>query len=89
MIFIDMEKAYDKVPRDMFWWALNKSVVSLKCVSIIKDMYDGVATKVRTYGGLTNKFPITIRMHQGSILSHFFFVIVMDEITKSFHKEIS
>ena len=40
MIFIDLEKAYDKVPRDVFWWALNKKAVHLEYVSIIKDMYE-------------------------------------------------
>ena len=44
MIFIDFEKAYDRVPRDMLWWALKKKVVPLKYVSIIRDMYEGVVT---------------------------------------------
>ena len=38
--------------------------------------------------GLTDEFSITIGVHQGSTLSHFLFVIVMDEITKSIHEDI-
>ena len=79
---------HDRVPRNVLWWALKKKTVSLKYVSIIKDMYEGVVTNVRTCGGLTNEFSITIEMHQGSALSHFLFAIVMDEITKSIHEDI-
>ena len=63
MVFIDLEKTYDRVLRDILWWALKKKAVPLKYMSIIKDMYEGVVTNVRTCGGLTNEFPITIRLH--------------------------
>ena len=66
----------------------EKKAVLLKYVSIIRDMYEGVVTNVRTYGGLTDEFSITIGLHQGSTLSPFLFAIVMDEITKSIHEDI-
>ena len=37
---------------------------------------------------MTYEFPITIGVHQRSALSHFLFVVVMDEIMKSLHEEI-
>ena len=64
MVFIDLEKAYDRVLRDMLWWVMNKKTVPLKYVSIIRDMYEGLATNVRTCDRLTNEFPITIGIHQ-------------------------
>ena len=88
MVFVDLEKTYDRVPRDVFWRVLKKKAVPLKYVSIIRDMYERVVTNVRTCGGLTDEFSITIREHQGSTLSPFLFTIVINEITKSIHEDI-
>jgi hypothetical protein len=60
MIFIDLEKDYDKVIRNVMWWALQKHKVSSKYITLIKDMYDNVVTSVRTSGGDTNDIPIII-----------------------------
>jgi hypothetical protein len=46
MIFIDLEKAYDKVPSNVMWWALQKHKVSSKYITLIKDMYDNIVTSV-------------------------------------------
>jgi hypothetical protein len=47
MIFIDLQKAYDKVSRNVLWWALQKDKVLSKYITLIKDMYDNVVTSVR------------------------------------------
>ena len=69
MIFIDLEKAYDKVPRDLLWWALEKKGVTKRYIEMIEDMYSGAMTTVRTVVGETNSFPITVGLYQGSALS--------------------
>jgi len=51
-------------------------------------MYDGVVTNVRTCGGITSDFSITIGLHQGSTLSPFLFAIVMDELIRAIQNEI-
>jgi hypothetical protein len=60
MIFIDLEKTYDKMPKNVMWWALQKYKVSSKYITLIKDVYDNVVTSVRTSDGDTNDFPINI-----------------------------
>ncbi|KAL6505368.1 hypothetical protein OROGR_025185 [Orobanche gracilis] len=83
-----MEKAYDKVSREVLWWALAKKGVSRKYIDIIKDMYEGASTSVRTNVGRTEEFLITIGVHQGSALSPFLFAIVMDELTRGIQNDV-
>ena len=45
-------------------------------------MYDGVVTNVKTVGGVSPEFSISIGLHQGSALSPYLFTLIMDEITK-------
>ena len=82
MVFIDLEKAYDKIPRNVMWWALDKHKVPTKYVTLIKDMYHNAVTSVRTNDGNTDYFPIKIGLHQGSALSPYLFALVMDEVTR-------
>jgi len=44
MVFIDLEKAYDKITRNLMLWALDNHKVPTKYVTLIKDMYDKVLT---------------------------------------------
>jgi hypothetical protein len=78
MVFIDLEKVYDKVPRNVMWWDLKKDKLSTKYVTLIKDMYDIVMTSDRD----TNDFPINIGLYQGLPLSPYLFALVMDEVTR-------
>src|SRR4051812_37179290 len=65
MMFIDLEKAFDKVLRNVMWWALEKHKVPTKYIALMKDMYDNVVTSVRTSDGDTDEFPIKIRAAPG------------------------
>ena len=50
---------------------------------MIRDMYEGVVTTIRSPAGETNEFSITVGLHQGSILSTYLFALVMDELTRN------
>ena len=38
MVFIDLKKAYDKIPINVMWWALDKHKVPSKYATLIKDI---------------------------------------------------
>jgi hypothetical protein len=88
MVFIDLENTYDKVSRNVMWWALQKHKVSTKYITLVKDMYDNVVTSVRTSDGDTNDFPINIWLHQGLALSPYLFALAMDEVIRDIQSGI-
>ena len=47
MVFIDQEKAYDRVPRQEVWRCIREKGVSEKCFRIVQVMYEGVRTQVK------------------------------------------
>jgi serine protease inhibitor len=81
MVFIDLEKADDKMRRNVMLWVLQKHKVSIKYITLIKDIYANVVTSVRTSDGDTYDFPINIGLHQRSALSTYVFALVMDGVT--------
>ena len=50
MVFVDLEKAYDRVPRELIWWCLRKKGVPEGYVTI---MYNDCDTLVSTRAGDT------------------------------------
>ena len=86
LTFIDMEKAYDRVPRDLIWWALRKKQVPEQYVCIIQDMYSSAHATVRTCLGDSAAHPVTVGVHQGSALSPYLFITVLDVICQDLLK---
>ncbi|KAK3508911.1 hypothetical protein QTP70_013722 [Hemibagrus guttatus] len=81
-VFVDLEKAYDRVPREELWYCMRKSGVAEKYVRVVQDMYERSRTVVRCAVGQTEEFKVEVGLHQGSALSPFLFAIVMDQLSE-------
>lgn len=66
-------------------WRLR---VSRLYVRVIKDMYIGTKTWVRTMDGDSEHFSVEMGLRHGSILSLFLFALVIDELMQSIQEKV-
>ena len=86
-VFVDLEKAYDRVPREELWYCIRKSGIVEKYVQLVQDMYEGSETVVRCAVRTTESFQVKFGLHQGSALSPFLFAIIMDRLTDEVRRQ--
>ncbi|KAK3571820.1 hypothetical protein QTP86_020578 [Hemibagrus guttatus] len=86
-VFVDLEKAYDRVPREELWYCMRESGVAEKYVRVVQDMYERSRTVVRCAVGQTEEFNVEVGLHQGSALSPFLFAMVMDQLSEEVRQE--
>jgi len=82
--FVHLQKAFDRVLREVIRWAMHKLGVEEWLVSAVMSLYTGAKTVVRTVYGNSNGFEVKVGMHQGSTLSPLLFVIVMEALSREF-----
>lgn len=82
LVFIDLEKAYDRVPRQEVWRCLRVKGVPEKYIRLVMDMYKGARTRVRSSAGFTRWLSVRVGLHQGSSLSPYLFDIIMDVLAE-------
>jgi len=86
MAFVDLEKAFDRVPRDVVWWALRYVKLEEWIINVIKAMYVGATTAVKLKNGTSQEFDVKVGVHQGSVLSPLLFIIVLEALSSKFRK---
>ena len=86
-LFVDLEKAYNRVLRGELWNCMRKSEIIEKYVRLVQDMYEESETVVRYAVGTTESFKVRVGLHQGSALSPFLFVVITDRLTDEVRRE--
>ena len=84
MAFVDLEKAFDRVPRKVIWWALRKLGVDEWIVRLVQGMYSNARSRVRVGEGYSEEFEVKVGVHQGSVLSPLLFIIVLEALSREF-----
>ena len=82
MCFVDLEKAYDRVPREILWEVLREYGVRGSLLRAIQSLYDQSESCVRVLGSKSDSFQVRVGLRQGCALSPILFVIFMDRISR-------
>ena len=88
MAFIDLEKAFDRVPRKVIWWALRKFGVEEWTVRLVQVIYTNWRSHVRVGEGYSEEFEVKVGVHQGSVLSPLLFIIVLEALSREFRSGV-
>ena len=80
--FIDFQKAFDSIDREMMFAILRHYGIPEKIVAAIRVLYDNSSSRVYVQGEMSESFRVTTGVLQGDVLAPFLFVIVIDYITR-------
>jgi hypothetical protein len=69
IVYIDIEKAYDSVPRKLLWQALEQASISEHIIDILKSMYSSNRCQVKVRSRLSREFYTSKGLLQGCCTS--------------------
>ena len=86
VVFLDVQKAYNKAWLDAILYVLMKNGVEGKNLSIIKKLNSNLTARIQTRFGLNKEIPFKDSIRQGGVLSVVEYATLIDEISKELRK---
>jgi len=81
-VFVDFQKAFDSVDRNVIWSLMHHYGFPPKFVTIIQQMYEDATCQVIHDGKLTEPFTVQTGVRQGCLLSPTIFLMVVDWVMR-------
>ena len=81
MAFVDLEKAFDRVPWKVIWWALRKLGMEEWIVQPVQGIYANAGSRVHVGEEYSEVFGVKVGVHQQSVLSPLLFIIVLEALS--------
>jgi hypothetical protein len=78
MIFIDIEKSYDSIPKKLLWQVLEQASISEHIIDILKSIYSNNRCQVKVGSRLSREFYASKGLLQGCCRSPTLFKIYID-----------
>ena len=65
ILFVDLKKAYDSVPRDALWKVMGKTGVPPTMLEVVKSFHDGMRADAQTGKSSTDSIEVKNGLKQG------------------------
>eukprot|EP00974_Lingulodinium_polyedra_P040001 3838380-Lingulodinium_polyedra.AAC.1 len=80
LVLVDFIKAFDSVFWPALWDILELFRIPRPLIAVIRNLYEGSTTSVRTSYGTTPPCPLQKGVWQGCVLSPYLFIIVVEYV---------
>ena len=81
MCSVVVEKAFDREPRKVLEWAMGNKGIPQVLVRPVMSLHGGAKTRIIVDSELSAEFEAKVLMHQGSVMSPFF-AVILDVVTE-------
>ena len=81
-VFVDFQKAFESVDRDVTWRLMHHYGFSPKFINIIQQMYEDATCQLIHDGKLTEPFSVQTGVRQRCLLSPIIFLMLVDWIMR-------
>lgn len=89
LIFVDLKKAFDSVPLNKLWEALEDQGIQSVYINAIKKLYENAESCVRSGNSYSEEFKITKGVRQGCPLSPTLFKIYVNRVLENWSRKCS
>ena len=89
VLFVDLKKAYDSVPRAALWRVLQRLGVPPHMVGLIRSLHEGMVARVRVDGALTENISVRNGLRQGCTLAPTLFSLYFAAVVSYWHSQSS
>jgi hypothetical protein len=64
LVFVDLKNAYDSIPINKLWEALENSGINTQIIQAVKILYTGSVSKIKIGNKLSDGLPVTNGLRQ-------------------------